>query len=208
MRKMLLGAVASAALLAAGAASAAINVSFWVNRPAVAVDARFTNLPGLGAPNGTAVVNAINFSTGNSAATTFDQWLGVASSGGNGAAILDNGVFLFTGSTFLNAGNNAFVVPHDDGLQLNIDGIGLVLNQPGPTSPVNTPFNVNAPSAGMYNFQLVYGECCAGPAVLAFQVNGQPGGGVVPEPATWAMMLLGFGGLGAMLRRNRRLAFA
>ena len=27
--------------------------------------------------------------------------------------------------------------------------------------------------------------------------------GVVPEPATWAMMLLGFAGLGAMLRRRR-----
>ena len=29
---------------------------------------------------------------------------------------------------------------------------------------------------------------------------------LVPEPATWAMMLLGFGGMGAVLRRNRRLA--
>lgn len=28
-------------------------------------------------------------------------------------------------------------------------------------------------------------------------------GGVIPEPSTWAMMLLGFGGLGAMLRRRR-----
>ena len=26
----------------------------------------------------------------------------------------------------------------------------------------------------------------------------------VPEPATWTMMLLGFGGLGAALRRQRR----
>lgn len=26
----------------------------------------------------------------------------------------------------------------------------------------------------------------------------------VPEPRTWALMLLGFGGLGAMLRRRRR----
>ena len=28
--------------------------------------------------------------------------------------------------------------------------------------------------------------------------------GVVPEPATWSMMLIGFGGLGAMLRTSRR----
>lgn len=33
-------------------------------------------------------------------------------------------------------------------------------------------------------------------------------GGGVPEPATWAMMLVGFGGLGAMLRRHRRQAVA
>ncbi len=29
-------------------------------------------------------------------------------------------------------------------------------------------------------------------------------GGAIPEPASWAMMLVGFGGLGAMLRRQRR----
>jgi hypothetical protein len=33
-------------------------------------------------------------------------------------------------------------------------------------------------------------------------------GVAVPEPATWAMMLVGFGGLGAMLRRRRAHAFA
>jgi hypothetical protein len=32
--------------------------------------------------------------------------------------------------------------------------------------------------------------------------------GVVPEPATWAMMLLGFFGVGAMARAGRRKAFA
>jgi hypothetical protein len=32
------------------------------------------------------------------------------------------------------------------------------------------------------------------------------GSGAVPEPATWAMMLLGFGGLGATLRHRRQVA--
>jgi hypothetical protein len=42
-----------------------------------------------------------------------------------------------------------------------------------------------------------------------FGVRLDPGGGVkgaVPEPATWAAMLLGFGGIGAALRRRRSLA--
>jgi hypothetical protein len=30
----------------------------------------------------------------------------------------------------------------------------------------------------------------------------------VPEPATWAVMLMGFGGIGAMIRRRRAAAFA
>ena len=33
---------------------------------------------------------------------------------------------------------------------------------------------------------------------------GSLSGGAVPEPATWAMMLVGFGGLGAVLRSTRR----
>ena len=34
---------------------------------------------------------------------------------------------------------------------------------------------------------------------------GGGGGNEVPEPATWAMMIMGFGGVGAMMRRRRRL---
>ena len=37
---------------------------------------------------------------------------------------------------------------------------------------------------------------------------GQGVGGAVPEPATWTLLTAGFGGLGALLRRKRRLALA
>ncbi len=32
--------------------------------------------------------------------------------------------------------------------------------------------------------------------------------GAVPEPAAWALMIAGFGGVGAALRSNRRRQFA
>ena len=35
--------------------------------------------------------------------------------------------------------------------------------------------------------------------------GGTPGG-VVPEPATWAMMIIGFGAAGSMIRRRKALA--
>jgi len=51
-----------------------------------------------------------------------------------------------------------------------------------------------------------------GKALKSFRANG--GGNFsleilsVPEPATWTMMLMGFGGMGAMIRRRRAVAFA
>jgi hypothetical protein len=207
MRKVLLGLAATSALLAAGAANAAINVSYWINQTAVAQNATIANVTGLGAASGTGSVSALNFSTGNSPGTSIDTWLGT-STGANGGHALDNTVFLFTGQTFLHNGVNNFTIAHDDGAQLHVDGIaGFPLDVPGPTSPVTTAFTVTAPSDGFYNFQLSYGECCGGPAVLQIGIGvGSTAFGGTPEPATWGLMLVGFGGLGAMLRRRRSAA--
>ncbi len=46
----------------------------------------------------------------------------------------------------------------------------------------------------------------ADPQVLFSADSARLLGVAVPEPGTWALMLLGFGGLGATLRRQRRLA--
>ena len=121
--------------------------------------------------------------------------------GFNSSVSSDNSFLRFTGKTFLNAGVNSFVTPHDDGVVLTIHGIGIVLDQPGPTSPVDTPFVVNAPVAGLYDFTLQYGECCGPPARLAWTVNGLPP--VVPEPSVWAT--LGLGLLGGLVVYRRRL---
>ena len=114
----------------------------------------------------------------------------------------DNTYIRFTGQTYLNAGVNTFLVPHDDGVTLKIAGIGLILDQPGPTSPVSNTFDVTAPSAGLYDFTLLYCECLGPPAVLEFAVNGVTVG--VPEPGSALLFSAGGFGLLVALRPRRR----
>lgn len=49
----------------------------------------------------------------------------------------------------------------------------------------------------------------AGGELADFQGNSLTGtfGGAIPEPGTWALMIMGFGGAGALLRSRRRTAF-
>jgi hypothetical protein len=42
----------------------------------------------------------------------------------------------------------------------------------------------------------------------AFEFDGLAGTLAVPEPSTWAMMIMGFGAAGALLRRRRQMTFA
>lgn len=198
---------AAATMLGAATANAAITVAIYTDEPAADADATIARAAGLIA-DATVSVGEINFTNAPSNdSTNFSIGAFLNNPAGLDPAVanatLNNSYFLFTGSTYLNAGVNSFVIPHDDGLQLFIDGIGLVVDEPGPTAPVDTPFDVIAPSAGLYNFTLSYGETAGGPAVLAFAVNGAPVGGV-PEPATWALMMTGFGLVGASVRRRNR----
>jgi hypothetical protein len=209
MRKLLLGLAASTALLAAGAANAGVTSgSVWEGD----FSGNASVIPG-GAPSSTFTTAAINYDSrigGYTIGGFLNDPSGAAFSNASIAGHdLNNTHFQFVGTVGLLAGNNSFVVAHDDGLILNIAGIGLVVNQPGPTAPVFTPFNVfNSGAAGNFAFQLDYNETQGPPATLVWSINDVVVSGGVPEPATWGLMLVGFGGLGAMMRRRRAVALA
>jgi hypothetical protein len=83
-------------------------------------------------------------------------------------------------------------IQHDDGASLYLGTLPgpltTVFNSGGETSEIPTPFTV---APGTHQYVLDYVEGNGSPSDLIFTTTGG-----VPEPATWAMMLLGFAGLG------------
>lgn len=87
---------------------------------------------------------------------------------------------------------------HDDGATLIVNG-QTVVNAPDETYVDTNVFSTPSGSNST-PFTLYYVEGNGAPADLILQA--------VPEPASWAMMILGFFGLGVMAyRRNGRVSF-
>ena len=106
----------------------------------------------------------------------------------NGSATLDFGTLNLTGWTIVGAhfGNNPDADVTDPNIQDN-DTTAFWLINVGST-PIHTLTLTNG--QGSSNAQ-IFGTGYTPP---------------VPEPATWAMMLLGFGGIGVAMRRRRKAA--
>ena len=155
---------------AVGATGQAIASSvvgeLWLNQTAAAQNATIANAP-ITTPD--AVFTAVNLDYRSELQTNGYTVGGFlknptffnTSAAFSPSASLNNTYFLFTGQTFLNAGNNSFVVGHDDGVELNfpaLNGGASVVFAPGGTVFSSSPFTVNAPTAGLYDFKLSFGE--------------------------------------------------
>jgi hypothetical protein len=121
--------------------------------------------------------------------------------GFSAASALNNSLFVFTGTANFTNGQS-FTVTHDDGTEMYVNGTD-VLDDPGPTGPVSTPFTYSGPT-GNFGFEFIYTECCGGDADYITTLVPVTTGGPVPEPDTLAMVGSGLLGLCEVVRRRMR----
>jgi hypothetical protein len=101
-------------------------------------------------------------------------------------------------TTYTSPGPVTETFSHDDGASVYVDGVQLPGTTSGETSVVTESVLL---AGGTHNLQLFYVSGNGTPSVLNFS---SPGG--VPEPASWALMIMGFGGVGAVMRRRNTVA--
>ncbi|RYY52195.1 MAG: hypothetical protein EOO05_22225 [Chitinophagaceae bacterium] len=121
------------------------------------------------------------------------------------ASLMDNGITgtLLDFNGFVSVTNGqTFTVTHDDGLSLIIGGLDLNFN-PGPTAPITSIATYTGPS-GTFPFELVYTECCGGPAVLQLDLPLSNTGNVPEGGSTFALLMGSVLATGVAARRFRR----
>jgi hypothetical protein len=132
-----------------------------------------------------------SFNSGN--AGFYFDWNSINTSINNYGTYTAGNVFTayFTGTISApSAGNYNITIGSDDASYLFINGGSSPVISDGGAHGYNTVTESVSLTAGSNSFQIQYGNvyCCG--AATSLSVSG------VPEPSTWAMMVLGFAGLG------------
>jgi hypothetical protein len=94
-------------------------------------------------------------------------------------------------------------ITHDDGASFYVNGVNLIPGVAGPTVVENTNLSNSAAFYNNASYTLDYVEFNGSPAELALNIVGGNLTTDVPEPSTWAMMILGFFGIGFMAYRRQ-----
>ncbi len=178
---MMIAAIAAAVAVPA---SAATTVTYGPNNPNGVVTL---------APAGTgAVASPISFDVSGDGdfEVIFSFTNPFASARGNGSASFnfDPDVLVFTGGNFSNGGTFAIGGVSGVGSSIQVDTSDLL--QGLQTLTLRGTLNPGGAVAGGNDFARVGGSLTLTSA------------GVVPEPATWALFILGFGAIGGALRRR------
>jgi hypothetical protein len=210
MKNTMAAFAAGVALAGAGLAQAnTISGNLWRVPEAAAQHAVPANVPSTIPDVVFDVDSPLNFGSVNLGRnSTIGTWLEnagashvVENTPGTLGAPMDNGtqgtLLEFSGIVTVTNGQT-FTVAHDDGVTLIIDGQDTGLNA-GPTAPTTSTATYTGPT-GTFPFQLIYGECCGGEAVLQVSL---PFTSAVPEPEAYAMFMAGLGLMGFLARRRK-----
>jgi hypothetical protein len=123
---------------------------------------------------------------------TLSSWLNTSLSQAGDA----NASFFRIIGTYTAASAISYTIRHDDGASVYDSNNNALYLSPAETSAITGSFTL--PTGVNRTFTIDYVEGNGSPSVLNVQ-------SIVPEPATWAMFLMGFGILGAGLRHRRSL---
>lgn len=110
--------------------------------------------------------------------------------------------FFHISGSYSSGGPVTGTLGHDDGATLIIGGTTYV-SSPDEAFITTTPTFTVAAAPNPVGFDLYYVEAQGSPAVLDLTLNGGNLAGPIPEPSTWAMMILGFFGVGFMAYRRK-----
>jgi hypothetical protein len=174
MRKVVVSLVAAAALCGASAANAAITI----------VDQSVGDIT-VGTPDNTTIPNFVNFDTTTNIATTVNPWFDFKND--------QTGSYIFDLTSSTRDATITLEQVLSDGATVVVDevhGTGRFLELDSSVLLADTT----------YRFTYTFNTPDGGGTVSG---NASFYTAAVPEPATWAMMLLGFGGIGFAMRRRR-----
>ncbi|HLZ75934.1 FxDxF family PEP-CTERM protein [Phenylobacterium sp.] len=183
-------ATVAAALAFAGAASAATFIDTWTTNTTTGAISVVIGDTGLGVAGGSSSSQGVSTQSYNPSTTDFtDTFNFTLPTGTVGSSVTSSDTknnLVFTGFTF--NGVSGMIGPTPAGL---------------PSAGITAQFV----TSGHQQELIVKGS--GGPAAsFGGTVNFAPIAGGVPEPASWALMIIGFGSAGALLRRRRSMLVA